>query len=214
MINDNHLTVNVLLDTGALGENDYMNTATADWLRANGVVLHDSGLTRVCGAFAGNSCQISSQTVKHALTFLNNDLNNDNKVDETYDFVFKVVHSIDYDIIIGRKTITDNNLWHWFPRNPDPQWTVVRPKKELPNQTSEEVSGENEEKRLVSRKIAKSRDASEQPPILGNNITELRSTHTDVPSMSTTVSPACNTQTSMAVRVRGTTFHPAQKTKR
>ena len=124
-----------------------MNSATADWLRANGVVLHDSGLTRVCGAFAGNSCQISSLTVKHALTFLKSDLINLSS-NETYDFVFKVVKDIDYDIIIARKTIIDNNLWHLFPKStkvvlPDGEWKVVKPKRKLYTSVSHESASSN-----------------------------------------------------------------------
>jgi len=196
-INEQHLTVNVLLDTGALGENDYMNSATADWLHANGVVLHDSGLTRVCGAFAGNSCQISSQTVKHPLTFLKSDLINLSS-NETYSFVFKVVKNIDYDIIIGRKTIIDNNLWHLFPKStsmstvlPDNGWKTVKPKRKLyrsDSPSTNNLESSNIDSLYTSdpsmgsynnnkpgKEASVKRGTTSNPPVLGNNLTELAS---------------------------------------
>ena len=205
-INDNHLTVNVLLDTGALGENDYMSTATAAWFESQGALLESKKLTRVCGAFANNKCQITSKVVMHKLTFNACDVNTNNIIhNETYDFIFKVVQNIEYDIIIGRKTITENNLWHLFPKGTSPTWTQVktkRPKRKLSNSPNVERSSD-----------ADNENVTPGTPVFGNNyVTELAERRIVDDGVSPGQSVCLTQAPAPAIRVRSTTFHPAKQT--
>jgi len=133
---------------------------------------------------------------------------------ETYSFSFKVVHSIEFDIIVGRKTITQYDLWHLFPRNasfqPVPPWQLVKPKRKLSDLLTAESGRGTSDSDSVSDNITSNCIA----PVLGNNITELSTSH-EQENMSgiRNVSPGSQTQTpTLAVRVRSTTFHAAKQT--
>ena len=65
IVNENELTVNVLLDTGAL-QNDYVNEDTAGWITKNGgkPTRVDS---RVCSAF--NECLTITNSFRNTICF-------------------------------------------------------------------------------------------------------------------------------------------------
>ena len=136
-----------------------------------------------------------------------NSVNNNLSQNEKFDLVFKVVKNIDFDIIIGRKTIIENNLWHLFPRNISPTWTEVKSKRKLNDGTNGTSTKGTGESIGVTNTL-----------VLGNNVTELVATHPiniygDSGARSD-VSPLHQTQEKVAIRVRSTTFHTAEQTSR
>jgi hypothetical protein len=120
VINSTTLTVNVLLDTGALGS-DYMSREVSDWFANQGVVFEENGITKVCAAFNDINCQFSNKSLTTDITFLTPKINCNDFTSDTYSLNFKIVDKIQYDVIIGKRTIKALNLWHLFEINQSEQ---------------------------------------------------------------------------------------------
>jgi hypothetical protein len=98
--------LNALVDTGALHGN-YINQNTFEILSSMGVVSEDISI-KVCAAF--NECQTSTKAVTILLHF---NVNNEHNLKSfSASLSFSVLHTLPYDLIIGRKSIILYDLWN------------------------------------------------------------------------------------------------------
>ena len=98
--------LNALVDTGAL-QGNYMNQPTFEKLSSMGVVSEDISI-KVCAAF--NECQTSNFSVTILLHF---NVNNEHKLKSfSVPLSFSVLHTLPYDLIIGRQSINKYDLWN------------------------------------------------------------------------------------------------------
>jgi hypothetical protein len=108
LIHNNHeLTIDILLDTGAL-QGNYISIETANWLRSKGAKASNVNSNKVCSAYG--ECKHSLGTFTTYLKFCNEITN----LYETHLLVFKTV-DIDFDMVIGRPTIKSLKLTKQFP---------------------------------------------------------------------------------------------------
>jgi hypothetical protein len=99
IVNDNELTVNVLLDTGAL-QNNYINEDTAGWITKHGG-KHTRVDSRVCSAF--NECVTINNSFKNKICFKVLDDNDSLEIDNSEDNI----EYIDTEALSNKKRVMD-----------------------------------------------------------------------------------------------------------
>ena len=102
--------VNTLLDTGSFAGN-FIHRRTITKLNFTQFILYSS--KKLCGVCSGldNHCNDISDTIDLTLFYLCPDLNNYN----TFPITAYVLNESKFDLIVGRKTIRELNLFSRFP---------------------------------------------------------------------------------------------------
>jgi transposase InsO family protein len=106
-INNTHIIVPTLIDTGAIHAN-YISLTTAERLKSAGALFRASS-RMVCGAF--DECHESSEATEVIVTYFNEV----NKSNESVTLTFHILENLPHEMIIGLPSIRANNLLYKFP---------------------------------------------------------------------------------------------------